>query len=126
MRTIKVNKGELIATVLANRGTHIAEYNSACEGYKAAAIRRIEEVASDIKAQVERLRQGEMLQVASVRFNLTCPVTHEKDYDQLIKELEMSVDQIIELSSEDFGRFVMDDWEWKETWKASNAMYLSQ
>ena len=35
---------------------------------------------------------------------------HEKDYNQMINMLQMSVDEELELDSEDFAKFVMDDW----------------
>ena len=35
---------------------------------------------------------------------------HEKDYNQMINMLQMSVDEELELDLEDFAKFVMDDW----------------
>ncbi len=40
--------------------------------------------------------------------------------------LDMSVDDIIVISADDFAMYVMDDWRWKDAFTASNSRYLGQ
>jgi hypothetical protein len=47
-----------------------------------------------------------------------------KDYDRVIRMLEMTVDEIITIGAVEFQQYVMDDWTWKEQFTASNSAYL--
>ncbi len=49
-----------------------------------------------------------------------------KEYDRVIKMLEMSVDTQIELSSSEFQNYVMDDWAWSDNAKLSNSTYTAK
>ena len=126
MREVKVLRSVLLEKVRENREKHIKDYHDACEGYKAQAIQRIDEVMGDIKSRIERLRQGQVIELVAVSFGLNVPRSHEKDYDQVIAMLQMSVDDTLTVRSDEFACYVMDDWEWKAEWTHSNSMYMSK
>lgn len=123
-RTVKVKREELVSVLRDNRQRHIAEYVEACRGYRAAALKRIDEVFDDVRGQIGRLREGQTIAVVGLHFGLEVPASHEKAYDQIIRMMEMSVDEVVELTASQFGCFVMDDWDWKERWTVSNMAYL--
>lgn len=116
MREIKVRRNELLETVKQNRITHIEDYKNSVEGYKEAAIKEIDNAVKKLKKQINDLKEGEMIKLASIMFSLPVPENHEKDYNQVIKMLEMSVDDELSIKSDEFACYVMDDWDWKDAW----------
>jgi len=125
MHQVKVKRGELLEKVKANRQQHIREYRDACEGYKTQAIARIDEIAADLREKITNLKAGKMIDLVAVRFGLDAPRSFEKSYDQAIAMLEMSVDDEITLTDHEFAQYVLDDWEWQETFKTQTANYSS-
>lgn len=125
-REVKVRRGELLEVLRKNREQHVQDYKTACAGYRDLALKRIDEIFNDLRAQITGLREGQTVAVVGLHFGLDVPRSHEKAYDQIIRMMEMSVDNEIELTSSQFVCFVMDDWDWKEQWSASNATYLSK
>src|SRR6185295_867061 len=77
-------------------------------------------------AKINGLKEGQTIAVVGLQFGLNVPQSHEKAYDQIIRMMEMSVDEEITLTCSQFACFVMDDWDWKEQWSASNATYLGK
>lgn len=123
MREVKCKKAELLDIVKANRETHIAEYAEAVEGYKDQAKAAIEKAMTRLKARIDDLEGGEVLALHHVSFDLVVPENHARDYDQVIKMLEMSVDEQLTIRSDEFACYVMDDWGWKEDWSNTTRMY---
>lgn len=116
MRTVRVNKGDLVNALTENRKKHKADYEKACEGYR-------DDMRTTLKDFVGKLSSGE--NVAVIIRDMP-PEDHTKDYDVALKMLEMSVEQTIELSQEDFHHLVLDDWDWKRGWMMSNSKYFVQ
>ena len=125
-REVKVKRDELLIVLRKNREQHIKDYKEACAGYRQAALARIDEIFSDLRAKINGLKEGQTIAIIGLQFGLVVPVSHEKAYDQIIRMMEMSVDDEITLTCSQFGCFVMDDWDWKEQWSASNSMYLKK
>jgi len=113
MQTVKIEKAALLAIVRENREKHRAIFLEAQEGFRAQAIAELDRLLENAKAGRRIPRSWSML----------APVDQTKEYDRVLKMLEMSVDDIVELSQHDFARYVMDDWEWREQFLASNARY---
>jgi hypothetical protein len=126
MKDVKVKKLELLATVRANRKTHIADFEEAVLGYKEQAKAEIEKAMERMKRQIDELEAGEVLAVARFHCTLAVPQNHEKDYDQVIKMLEMSVDDELTIRADEFAMYVMDDWSWKEDFKNVTATYSNK
>ncbi len=123
MRDVKVSKNTLLSKVITNREKHIAAYDEAIAGYKEAALLAIEDAVGKLRRSIDDLKLGEVITLAAVRFSLPVPENHEKDYDQVIAMLEMSVDDVLTIKSDEFACFVMDDWDWKEVFAATNKSY---
>jgi hypothetical protein len=125
-REVKVRRGELLEVLRKNRERHIRDYKAACAGYREQALKRIDEIFHDLRAKITGLKDGQTIAVVGLQFGLNVPQSHEKAYDQIIRMMEMSVDDEITLTCSQFACFVMDDWDWKEQWSASNATYLGK
>ncbi len=123
MRDVKVKREELLHTIRENSQKHIDDYEAAIKGYKKMALTKVKETTDRITKQVESLEEGEMLRTVGYMINLTVPENHAKDYDQVIKMLEMCVEAVVVVGSQEFACYVMDDWDWKEDFRETTRMY---
>jgi hypothetical protein len=113
MQSQNVNKVQLLEILKTNRDKHKAIFDEAVTGYQ----KKAEELLKD---HLKRVRSGERVRV---HISLPYPVNQTKDYDRVIGMLEMSMSSEVELDEQDYQQYVMDDWSWKGSFLASNAMY---
>jgi hypothetical protein len=123
MREVKVKRLELLAKVRENRTKHVAEFADAVKGYKDAALKAIDGGMAKMRRNIEELKAGETLQLSVIHFDLAVPVNHARDYDQVIAMLDMSVDDVLTIRSDEFACYVMDDWGWKEDFNNTKSLY---
>lgn len=110
-----VDRIKLITTLKTNRDQHHAVWLEAVEGYHAKAKENLESLITSLK--------GAHKKPVPVNLHLTVPEDHTKDYDKVIGLLEMSTEDTIRLSDQDYEWFVLDDWGWKNSWMYANAGY---
>lgn len=113
MRTVKVNKTELLTELIANKAKHVAAYEKAINGYQKANIKSL--AAQSRKCKADRTHVPEVDQDR--------PTSYEQDYATAIKQVEMSVDTVIELTDVEFRRYVMDRWEWSAVAASNFSKY---
>jgi hypothetical protein len=113
MESVKVPKAALREKVQTNRDSHRAEFEKALEGYRLASINVLERNLALLKA-------GSSEQVV---FDEQRPQDHTADYDRVLRMLDMSVEEAVELSSEAFDQYVLNNWHWRRDWLLSNAAY---
>ena len=118
MKSIKINKNELLKIVRENKDKHVKEYNESVEDYKAAAVK----VA---KEHVELANTGDLTKIAKIKAMPSAPTSYEKEYDRAIRMLELSVEDVIDLESDVFNQLVLDEWIWKHQFVASARLYKS-
>ena len=116
MDSVKVSKLELERIVQINRDKHGAEYAEAFSGYRMACI-------SALEANLEAFRAGK---AERIFINEHPPEDHTKDYERVLRMLAMSTEAEVTLSAESFEHYVLDDWQWRRVWSATNAKYLSK
>lgn len=117
MEKIKVNKQEILTIIKENRKRHKKEFTESIKAYRV-------KVADLMAKELQKVVSGEKFETY---FNVSKPTSHEKDYDLIIKMLEMSVDDFIEIDPNEFNQFVNDDWNWKSSFRAthfSNSTYF--
>lgn len=115
MENVKINKIELLTKIKENLTKHRAVFEEALEGYK-------KEVIKTLESRLEDARKGRRI---NLRIELVEPVDQTKEYQKVIKMLEMSVDNVIELSEYEFSCYVLDDWRWKDQFIASTSSYMN-
>lgn len=115
MKTVVVKRTELLEKLKANRNAHQAVFELALEGYRKSIVEHLEMLLEDAKA-------GKRI---SHHIQREIPMNQTSEYDQAIMMLEMSVEDEIEITSNDFACYVMDRWAWKRQFSASNAIYAS-
>jgi hypothetical protein len=110
---VTIKKTELLATIKENRAQHKADFDQAQIGFRQAAWKAMETNLNDCIHGHE----------IKLTIALTVPVQHMKDYDRVIRMLEMSTADEITISEAQFTQYVMDDWDWKAKFVGSTAMY---
>ena len=113
MNKIKINKKILLKAVTANRNHHQKIVFEALKGYRTIVLEALEQRRQAVLKH----------QQIHLRFTHDEPEDHLKEYDRIIKMLEMSSETVIELSGQEFDWYVMDNWHWKDQWIHSNALY---
>lgn len=114
-RTIKVKKSDLIDKINENKNLHIAEYNNAVILYK-------EEALKQLNALINATNNGDL----EIKLNLVTPVNNVENYDKIIEMFTWEVDDIVELSQDEFLEYVQDETDFARSAKFSNAMYVSR
>jgi PP-loop superfamily ATP-utilizing enzyme len=110
---ITVNKAVLLAAITKNREVHEADFKEANSGFKVA-------VELKLREHLELLhKEGK----AILSIKLEAPQEHTKDYDRVIRMLEMSVADEVTISEAQFRQYVMDDWDWKERFSTVSSSY---
>jgi hypothetical protein len=113
---IKAKKDEVLKALRANRETHAKIVSEAKAGYadKAAAL---------LREKLALVEASKGAFVEALVFSIPLPKDHTKAYDVVIKMLELSTSDEVELTAEQVRHFVMDDWDWKDAFIGSNKMY---
>jgi hypothetical protein len=114
MRTITVNKTDLIDKMSANRDEHNATFRKALEVFREKAIERFEQQIADVKA-------GKM---PDRYLNLPWPEEHTQDYDRALQMLYWHQGAEIELTEAEFTQYVQDDWGWRQSFAINTTAYV--
>lgn len=113
--TTNMRKAEVLAIIKDNRDKHRSVFEAALDGYRTRA-------RSILKEWDESLSSG---RVRELRIVLDMPKDHTRDYDRIIKMLEMDTGDEVEMDENMFAQYVMDDWSWKRTWLSMSSRYAA-
>lgn len=116
MRTVNLNKIELLDIVRKNKDEHIKQYAESVTDYKAAVVKIT-------KDNVKLANTGDLDKIAKIKSIPQRPASYEDAYERAIRMLELSVDETIELEEHIFNQLVLDEWSWKQNFVASSALY---
>lgn len=103
LETVRVRRNELLRRVEENRAEHAEIFEKALEGWQKAVTTALKQAYADARAGREY----------TTDLGLQRPADHTKDYDQVIEMLKMSQDDELELPTQQFVQFVMDEWSWQ-------------
>lgn len=115
MDNVTVEKSILIQELEKNYTAHKQEHQEAYEAWRTAKL-------IELKNWREALSHSEEIPEHST---LMRPVSYAKEYERAIKMVKMSVDEQIYLTQRDFSRYIMDEWEWVDTFNSVNSFYKS-
>lgn len=118
MRQIKVDKAKLLKIIKKNRAEHGGAFEEAQKTYREVAIKAMDE-------QMRLAREGGPFQLR-VLVSLEAPQNHTADYDRSIQMLEMSVEQEIVVSEQEFQQYVQDIWGWSRDWATNTSNYVNK
>jgi hypothetical protein len=115
LSVITVKKSELLSALKKNQEEHRALFLEAQEGYRKAVIKELDEMLAEARAG-----KGYRKIV-----NLIEPQDHTRDYLRIVRMLEMSIKDEIQISEQEFAWYVLDDWAWKSQFIATSTAYSS-
>lgn len=113
MKHVTIEKQILLTKIKSNLAIHKSEYAE-------AKTLMEEEVKKYHQKQLRLVKKGDDF---DSYFSFDVPENHESDYIQVINMLEMTVDNLIELSYNEFTKYVMDNWDWTHSFKLSASNY---
>lgn len=120
MRTIEVDKANLISILKGNRLKHEREFNEAVSVYPTKVAEALEALAKKIreKGKTDQNEIGEAYR------SLPTPISYLSAYDQIIEMLEMDIEKTVVLNGQEYQHFVKDNWEWSHSFKTTVANYV--
>lgn len=110
---VTIRKVELLEAIRKNREKHAAEYTEAYAGYE------VEFVKEAVKL-LALAKEGKF-----EKTTITCspPQNHTKDYDRVIRMMEMCTADEIIVTEQQFSQYVLDEWQWMSAFNASKMRY---
>ena len=110
---VTVTKVELLDAIRKNREQHKESYEAAATGYRDAAIVALGKALKEAKAGGPIVRA----------LGIVEPTEHIKDYDRIIRMLEMSTADSISITEHQFSQYVLDEWNWKAAFVGTTSLY---
>jgi hypothetical protein len=104
-----VDKVKLLEVVKKNLEKHNELYKIAVDSYWKLAEKKLTKMLDRVKNKRK----------IDNYISITEPTNHEKDYQLIISMLEFSEDKKILLTPQEFSKYVMNDWSWKQEFKAT-------
>ncbi len=115
MTSIVIEKKVLLPIILENKNKHDQIYNEAVSGYWVKA----EEI---LNQKLEKVKAHEKIDNS---LGLTFPVNFEHEYDRVIRMLELTSENKIDLTANQFDQYVRNEWSWKGGFVGTNSLYIS-
>jgi hypothetical protein len=140
-RTIEVKRMELLETLIANRESHIADYEEAKNGYTAALLDKVNKAFEEAKLALSKKHEAATARVSglteadienqrdsftlidAVYVEMKVPRCFEDEYDAAIDMVRWDVRETLVLTYAEFTCFVRDQWDWKSGFEAVSMIY---
>jgi hypothetical protein len=111
--TMNFSRTELLEKLKANLANHAKIVEEARAGY-------IEKAKKAVADRLDELKAGK---VVALSFHLSPPVDNSEVYKTTIGMLEMSKDENIVLTADEFRQLVQDEWDWTDNFLVANRAY---
>ena len=115
MNTIIIEKDKLLPIVIENKKKHDDIYDAAVSGY----WQKAEEI---LTFKLEQVKKQEKIDNS---LGLTYPVNYSNDYTRVIRMLELTSENNITLTSNEFDAYVQNQWNWKNSFLGTNSLYIT-
>lgn len=115
MNGVKLTKGELLENVKANLDKHNADVAEALSLRRETIAKSFEKQLKEMEFDVDFQPKENLL--------FPMPKDHSEDYKKAIRMIEMTTDEVIELTESQFDKLVMDNWGWKSDLIATSSVY---
>lgn len=114
MQTITVSKQRLLETLRTNREEHRELFLKAQDVFRQRVIEVLD----------ERLRHARAGRKVELFIHLPEPEDYTERFDQAIAMVEWAEGNSIELTEKDFQRYVLNRWEWAQSFAAATRSYV--
>ena len=115
--TVNIDREKLLVTLRENKEKHQKAYEDVLNGWREAVKKAAQEILKTIGTDDEP-KSLDLITKHGQR-----PRNYVSEYDSVIHMLEMSGDETIGLTQEDFNTFVRDEWNWKANWSSTSSSY---
>ena len=118
MNSIKMKRLELLGIVRNNKMVHVDAFNESVDDYKIVVLKTS-------KANVELAMKGDLDSFKLIKSIPAAPVSYENEYVRAIRMLELSIEDVIDVSEDVFNQLVLDEWSWKRGFIGTSMLYKS-
>ena len=154
LQKIKVSRENVLEIVQDNKEKHDSVLKGAIEGYwidaesylKETEKEKVDEINKNHKDQLKKLRKTRKESLKIIKTNIKkdlelvskrdrtkgfsywqgeYPEDHGDDYLGTIRRLELSVDNEIELETNEFDSYIRNKWTWRDQFLSSTKSYVS-
>lgn len=115
MKTVKVQKSQLLLKLQENFEKHKKEHFEAMKD-------RQQLIVATLEAELETFLSNKSYD-GQENYHFPKPKSYVVDYQRAIQMVEMSVDSEIVLDQHEFDCYVMDNWHWKDGFLAATRIY---
>jgi len=115
-----VNRKKIISILQKNHKDHVIEYNETIEAWHIKAKEILAKRLDIFKTKNINYKD------LNLSFQLPKPECYANQYKEAIGFLELSVDENIELTVEQYQVFVLDKWGWMNGFKNLSSTYKSR
>lgn len=123
MKPTRIPWEKLLRIVKTNRENHIEALKISFKGWRDETLTQALHIANTAEAVMgEKQTSIDMIQREVAKLDKP-PVSHLRDYDRLIKMIELTDEEHIELTEQEFDQYVNDEWSWKQNFMLSNSKY---
>lgn len=124
LKSVVVNRQDLLITIKANRETHIKDYEESLIGYNKLVLEACDKNIKIASKRKAKAKDGDTnFQDLPFTPNPVPIASYEAEYTKAIRMLEMSVEDNIELEADVFNQLVLDEWNWKTSFIAMATSY---
>jgi len=116
MNAIKMDRLDLLEIVKTNKEKHISAFVESVADYKQLVLQTM-------TANLKLAKTANLEEFGKIKSAPPKPTSYENSYTRAIRMLELSVDIFIEVEEDIFNQLVLDEWQWKHAFVASNATY---
>lgn len=117
MRELKLKKEELLEILRKNQENHKKDFERAWNAYVEHERLRLEQLYS-------RAKTGQTVHRSIVDLaNEPIPKNYSREYDRVIRAVELHDDTHFMLNEQEFAMYVQDDWRWKREFVTTSANY---
>lgn len=117
MKSVTVNKIDLIEQVTRNRTAHVATYEAAVTGWHVVVVKAMQ-------AGLRSFQKDDKIDDMNFAYRFPKPVNHGEDYDRALAMLGWETGETVRLEEEVFANLVLDDWNWKRQWVLGTSQYV--
>lgn len=124
MKTVKMKKVELKSILIQNLAKHDNVYNEALENYWKEVEETFNEEVEDAKEIIKKrtISNGGI----GLSIHIQAPVSYKESYQEALAMIEYEVDDIIQLTHDEFNSYILNKWDWTNQFMLSNSAYASE
>ncbi len=122
MSVMKMGVANLLVTLKENRANHKIAYAEAKVGYEKEYC---DAVGTAHSKALEACSFKDVTNAVNDILKLSRPQDHTGDYDKVIGMLERCADELVDVTSDEHQRYIMDKWEWSSKFAADTSNYAN-